>query len=566
MDGRKWQDSSKLASQEIFRRLTDHTQLHIAAYNNHSDAVDRLIRSGAQIEAGEREAGTPLHLAALRGHCSIMKLLIDQGANINAFSKSIGPVINAAIRSGTVDAVKLIMDQNIEFDADYTKCDPPLSLSAGISDPNLFQEILESGKHKWLQNVKLLDQALIAAAYSGRSKSLRVLLDFEHTYINNTLETAILSAALEKHWTSVNDLLDYVIKQTSQGKRRGVKLDDTFYLAATSREEHLAVLKKIWTSTNHAIPEELLNFSLYQAAVLTKSSIVDWLLDVCGASANATAERPRSVFVNHDNALPFPDFSTALNAAAGSGSVQIVESLIRKGAEVDGHLVYALQLAAGEGHDDVVKVLLEHGALVNKNLPENEELGFFSGTALQAACDNKRTRIVDTLLKHGADPNLGGGPFTNPITAATQKDEPDILRLLLHADGINVNVVGGEDLSTPLINAAAYMSVESVELLAKHGADIDARNAAGETALIMAAGRGDTVCVGMLCDEGADVTYRSPLRGLAIAAAADGLHPLCVRLLADKMGGKIEIYRERGKFTTQSRNATSIRPDFYSQA
>lgn len=52
-----------------------------------------------------------------------------------------------------------------------------------------------------------------------------------------------------------------------------------------------------------------------------------------------------------------------------------------------------------------------------------------------------------------------------------------------------MNVVGNEDHATPLINAAANMSMEAVELLLEHGADINAKNAVGDTALIMAAWR-----------------------------------------------------------------------------
>jgi hypothetical protein len=93
-----------------------------------------------------------------------MELLISQGANINASSQEIGPVINAAIRSGTVAAVKQIMDGDVHFNLDYTRFDAPLSLSARLSEPSFFQSILETGMAKWLQNNKLLDQALVEAS------------------------------------------------------------------------------------------------------------------------------------------------------------------------------------------------------------------------------------------------------------------------------------------------------------------------------------------------------------------------------------------------------------------
>jgi hypothetical protein len=247
-----------------------------------------------------------------------MALLIEKHANVNALSKTIGPVINAAICSGTVEALQLIMSGDVHFDFDYTKCDTPLSLSAGISAPSLFEYILKSGRSKWLQNVKLLDQALIAASYSGRLQSVCILLAFDHIFTNNTLETAVLSAALEKNWASVNELLDFAIKDTAQGNRRDVKLDDTFYLAATSREEHLPILDKIWTFTNHSIAHIICNFSLYQASVLNKDSTLGWLLDNCDADPNTSAERPQPI-VHYASAATSADFWNALNAAAVLG-------------------------------------------------------------------------------------------------------------------------------------------------------------------------------------------------------------------------------------------------------
>lgn len=475
-----------------------------------------------------------------------MKLLIQKGANVNALSKDIGPVINAAIRSGTVDAVQLIMNGDVHFDVDYTKCDAPLSLSAGISEPHLFEDILQSGRAKWLQNVKLLDQALIAASYSGRLQSVQILLKFSHTYTNNTLENAMLSAATEKNWSSVNELLDYVITDTAKGNRRDVKLDDIFYLAATNREERLPILQKIWAFTNQTVPSDVCDFSLYQATVLNKDWTVGWLLDVCQANPNTFGERPRSI-AHYLTAASSADFWVPLNAAASAGNASMVKALIQKGADVNGERVYALQLAARDGHTDAATILLQSGAIPNKVVADTEELGFFVGTALQAACDNKRVGVVDALIKHGADPNLGGGPFTNPITAATQKAQFEILKSLVSAPGIDVNVFGSDANSTPLINAAAHMPAAAVELLIRHGADLDAKDAAGDTALIKAAWKGDKDCVVLLCDEGADVTYRSPHRGLPISAAADGLHPECATVLADRMGGKIENYREQGQ-------------------
>lgn len=451
----------------------------------------------------------------------------------------------ASVLSGKVDAVRSVMNGDVRFDLDYTKCDPPLSLSAERSEPSLFQDILETGKEKWLQNTKLLDQALIASA-AGRLESVRILLRFQHVYTNNTVQTAIYSAAVEKKWSSVRELLDYVAEDIAHGTRQDISLNDVFYLAVVSREDQVDVLEKIWLFKNQSIPHDILDFSLYQATVLKKISTVIWLLDVCHASANAASEPPSFMYSDHAHVVSSRDFRNALNAAAGIGYLALVDTILSRGAQVDSDCGVALQLAASEGFADVVNTLLRSGAEIDRSVADSDELNLSSGTALQAACDNGRLAVVETLIKHGADPNLGHAQ-RSPIISATQISGPGILKVLLDAPGIQVNVVDGESRSTPLIYAATNMSADAVNLLVRKGADINARNASGNTALIMAAWKGDKACVEMLCNAGADVTYRSPRRGLAIQVAANEAHPECAHVLAERMGGTIANYREQGE-------------------
>lgn len=474
-----------------------------------------------------------------------MSLLIKSGANVNALKNGNGPVINAAIQSGTVDAVRLIMAEDPRFDVDYTKYESPLSLSARQAEA-LFQEILESEKEKWLQNVKLLDQALISASESGRLESVLVLLRFDHTYTNTTLETSIDCAARSQKWNLVNVLLDHAIKDTAKGRRRDMRLEKMFYLSAASKEERLDIVHKVWGFSGPRIEGDVFAFALYQACVLRKTKTVQWLLDTCSADPNATSSPPAAFFEEDIVVMSADDFGNVLNAAAGTGNAVMVRALVEKGAVLDGDGDYALQIASKEGHLAAVNTLLELGADPDKQVPDSDELGFYSGTALQAACDSNRGGVVAALLSRNANPNIGGGVFARPVVAATQLAEPDILIQLLEDPATEINVSGGHDASTPLINAATHMATEVIDLLIQKGADIDARNASGDTALIMAARRGDRECVDMLCRRGADVTYHSPQHGLAIQVAAQKLHPLCADILSEKMGDTIEQYRDTG--------------------
>lgn len=315
------------------------------------------------------------------------------------------------------------------------------------------------------------------------------------------------------------------------------------------------ILSKIWDLSGHSIAGDIIAFSLYHACVLRKTDTAKWLLAACSANPNATSERPSS-FYEDDVLVPPDDFGTVLNAAAATGNGPMAWSLVRYEASVDHRSDYSLQLAAKGGHLDVVKTLLEAGADVDRVVPDSVEPSFDGGTALQAACSEDRPdrrTIVEALLAHGANPNLGGGEFAYPIVAAAQLQEPEVLKLLLSHERTEINVHGGGNNSTPLINATIHMPTEVIEILIQRDADIDAQDAAGDTALIVAARRGDKDCVELLCRNGADVHYRSPMHGLALQVASEK-HPQCAEILSEKMEQTIAITRERGSYFTRSQH------------
>lgn len=245
---------------------------------------------------------------------------------------------------------------------------------------------------------------------------------------------------------------------------------------------------------------------------------------------------------------------TALTEACYLGDMSIVQLLLDKGADVNCSDGWALQTAAAEGHDLVIEELLRRGANINVSTT-NEN--FPAGTALQAACEAGKLDIVELLLKHNADPDLGAGPQTCPLIAASQKGEDKIVELLVNANA-KVNVFGGSETGTPLTLGAAYLQKESLELLLKAGAGIDLREADGDTALIVAARRGDKDCVQFLLDEGADIMILNNDGENAIQAALaniDSEDVGCLTILVNRVStilGAIKTAMDSGDVSITS--------------
>jgi ankyrin repeat protein len=156
---------------------------------------------------------------------------------------------------------------------------------------------------------------------------------------------------------------------------------------------------------------------------------------------------------------------------------------------------------------------------------------FTQGTALQAAVEAGNTDMVALLLEHGADVDLGAGPLAPPIYAATEKAHSAITKLLVehHAE---LNILGGEEQSTPLIGAAMYMHASDLAVLVAAGADVNMPDVDGDTPLIIAAVCGEAESVEFLLGKGADVRPVSKMRGInALQAALENGDRRCLELM-----------------------------------
>jgi len=202
-----------------------------------------------------------------------------------------------------------------------------------------------------------------------------------------------------------------------------------------------------------------------------------------------------------------------------------------------------------------LELLLKEGADVNKRNDAN-------ATALMwAATDLEKTRL---LVAHGADVNARSTDMRTPLMIATRRPGNTAAVTLLLERGANPNPnVHPITESSPLIEAASAGDAASVELLLSHGAEV--KNGAAEPALEMAitmrcpkctgllvakglspkdystalpniAALGDVNAVRLLLDHGANVNAVDPLGRTALMyAAASDLLPLDeVKLLVER--------------------------------
>jgi uncharacterized protein len=205
-----------------------------------------------------------------------------------------------------------------------------------------------------------------------------------------------------------------------------------------------------------------------------------------------------------------------LYVAASIGNLDIVKLLIQAGADVNcvyyGN--YALSVAAISGHKEVYEYLYP---LTNDELREGtkedlllairakyiEELADPDIIRLnEAIYDNDLftfRKIIDSEVNINAHDSYGN----TPLIEACSKANPIIIRELLNADS-NPNI-RNYDNETPLMRVVGEFPyrLEVCRELVQAGADINAQDNDGKTALMNAANNGSASSVKLLLDMGA---------------------------------------------------------------
>jgi ankyrin repeat protein len=238
--------------------------------------------------------------------------------------------------------------------------------------------------------------------------------------------------------------------------------------------------------------------------------------------------------------------STPLLFAARSGDADSVRVLLDAGANVNDALpngMTALVEAAHSGNEDVGILLLDKGAD-----PNAADVGY---TALHAAVLRSGTRLVNALLTHGANPNVR---MTKGTPVRRNSEDFELPATLIGA--------------TPYFLAAKFLEPAIMRALASAGADVQLSMKSGDTPLMAAAGMGASPqtdrrglsvldggriederrvveSVGAALANGADVNAANHSGDTAVHAAALLGYDKVLKQLAEA-GAKLDVKNGRG--------------------
>jgi uncharacterized protein len=248
---------------------------------------------------------------------------------------------------------------------------------------------------------------------------------------------------------------------------------------------------------------------MFAAALNRAEAIIVLIAHGADPSITSKVTKTERVRFNADG-IPTPDEPSAPKEPA-----QQKQGRPERGAATMGGQT-ALLYAARDGQLDAARALVEAGADVNQGNAEEKT------TPLVMAIINGHYDLAKMLLDHKADPNLANiwglaalyatidvqwAPyawFPQPITSQQNVTHLELMKALI-ASGADVNAKLGKKIwvrsfgdrswvdpvgGTPFWRAAQSDDVPAMKLLVTSGADPKVATAAGDTALMVAAGLG----------------------------------------------------------------------------
>jgi len=457
------------------------TALHWAARQGDAELATALVAAGANVRAATRfGVYTPLHLAAERGSASIVKTLLRSGAAVDARTGTGATALMLASASGETTAVAALLDKGADVNArEYDRLQTPLIFAAANNRLEAVRLLIARGADKnaatkltdlsaLSRNGENPDGRNLAVKPETRPRPPKILVpgvERQHLFNEQVAwqggMTPLLYAVRQGHAEVARALLDAGV---DVNQRKGGDNASALLVATVNGQFDLAAMLLDRGANPNLIAENGVA-PLYAAINLT------W-------APRAGYPQPRA---QANQKLSYLDYMTRLLDAGADPNQRVSKKvwysnynfdqsgIDEAGATPFWRAAYGADVAA-------MKLLVSYGAdpvIPTVKPVERPETG-----------DVGRREMRDVS---GLPPVPVGGPGVPPLLAAA-------------GAGFGEGFAGNSHRHAPGGMLAAVMY-----LVDELGADVNARDHEGNTAVHHAASRGDTDMVRYLVSKGADV-------------------------------------------------------------
>jgi uncharacterized protein len=412
------------------------TPLHWAVHRDDVDLVQRLIKAGARAEVKNNYGVTPLAEAAVVGDPKVLRLLVDAGANVNSANADGQTALMVIARTSNVEAAEILLSHGAQVNA----------------------------VEQWRGQT-----AVMWAAAEGQAAMVKELV---------------------AHGANVNarsKVTNWDRGTTAEGTGLGAKFMPAGGLTAllfAARQGHLDCAQALVEAGADKDQQDPDGISPMVTAIVNAHYDVAAYLAERGADVNLADEYGRSALWAAVDMHTLPHSTRPDNPESETvSSTDLLKVILAHGADPNVQLLThpPIRSSGDRGADNILTI---------------------GASALLRAAKAGDTVGIRMLLDRGADPNLPNKQGVTPLMAAagtlsrdrdtrgrfkTEAEAAESVRMLLDAGAdVNAKEAGGQ---TALHGAAFWGFTQVVQVLADHGAKLDAKDRRGFNAIDFAVGK-----------------------------------------------------------------------------
>jgi len=496
------------------------TPLHLAAASGSQATIQAFIHTGASVNILDYSGYTPLMSAVRRGDLDGVKLLFGAGAEVDLEVLSVSP-IHVAAEHSNIAMIRFLLESGANSEMPDPNENKPLHAAAKVGNIEVVQELIDCGVDVDPFNDDGATPLHLAAA-GGHFEVVKVLVEAGHdtTVTDQMNSTPLHAAARVGHLKTV----DFLLERGANFRAIDNKKQLPIHVAA--EEGHVELVKRLLQHRSKAYQLKAVDnvgqTAIHIAARMDFHGILSVLFDE-GDNLDATDS----------------DGLTALHLAVQKGHVNTVGLLLEKGASPEGKSSEGstvLHYAADHGSTEIVQLLLKKGASIHLEALDSDDK-----TPLFLAIYSRNLEVVKCLLDAGGNINASS-KWPAMYAAAYYGRVPIVQELLSRGLTRGIWEACGENNWTPL--HAGYDTAEVTKLLLEAGANVNAVNSDGKTALHLASYGEYTSTVKILVEHNADLTIADKRGSTALHEAVDKAE--IVEILLGK-GTDIDVLDNEGR-------------------
>ncbi len=451
--------------------------------------------------------------AAMNDDAVAVRALIQQKADINATAPDGTTALHYAVRSNDLPMVEALLAAGADAKVRDRYGLTPVRLACENANAAILKRLLDAGADVNSPDPQGTTALMVAARTDGGTEAVKLLLERGATVnaADSVQSTALMWAVRSNH----PEVVDLLIHRDAQINARTRKGTTPARRAPDSGggSHGLGIVRGGWPERGYQEPTPGEMTALLYAA---RDGRIDIARALLAANANVNQVEANGIspltmaitnnhiavarlMLDHGADVNAPD----VNASDWWGRTPLWTAVDLRDLEVNKTDDNGVDRAAAL---ELIKALIDHGANVNARTKEQPPLrrwimplsdiswvDFTGQTPFLRASLSADLTVMHLLLDHGADPNIATFAGTTPMMAAA-----------------GVNWVGGQTYSE------SKQFLEAVQLCLAHGANVNAVNSMGFTAIIGAANRGSNDIIELLVSKGArldvkDAQGRTPL-------------------------------------------------------